>query len=109
MAVKNPPDGIFCANDTAAVCAIRHAKKRGIRIPEDLAIIGFNNDAICEIIEPMLSSVHRPAEEMGVAAVMKAMAILGLDQKAGAANNNNVTLKTHLVVRDSSRRLSPYH
>jgi hypothetical protein len=46
---------------------------------------------------------------MGVAAVMKAMAILGLDQKAGAANNNNVTLKTHLVVRDSSRRLSPYH
>jgi LacI family transcriptional regulator len=98
----NRPDGIFCANDTAAVSAIQYAKKKGIRIPEDLAIIGFNDDPICKIVEPSLSSVHHPAVEMGEAAVKQVLAML--DEETETETINRVTLNTYVVVRASSNR-----
>lgn len=93
-------DGIVCANDTAAVSTLKYAKKLGIKIPEELAIIGFNNDPVCEIIEPSLSSVHHPAEEMGQAAINKAISII----ENGLTEAENITLETHLIIRESSRR-----
>ena len=59
------PDGVFGANDIAAVCAIQMAKKVGKKVPEDVAVIGFNDDPICEIVDPPLSSMYHPAYEMG--------------------------------------------
>lgn len=112
LGLQYPPDGIFCANDTAAVSAIHCAKTRGIRIPEELAIIGFNDDPICTIIEPTLSSVHHPAVEMGKAAVQEVMVMLkndspdqaGADQKVGNGLTNLI-LDTSVVMRASSNRL----
>lgn len=101
--MDNPPNGIFCANDTAAVSAIQCAKERGIKIPEDLAIIGFNNDPICKIIDPQLSSIHHPAEEMGKTAVSQALDILNGD--IDAETSTSVTLDTFVVTRASSNRL----
>lgn len=98
----NPPDGIFCANDTTAVSAIRCAKRRGIKVPDELAVIGFNDDPICEIIDPPLSSVHHPATEMGSAAVRQALAILAGNQESPPASR--VTLDTYVVARASSDR-----
>jgi len=102
MALDNPPDGIFCTNDTAAVSAIQYAKGNGIRIPEDLAIIGFNNDPICQIIDPPLSSVDHPAWEMGKAAFMQAMSLLSKEN--GTPVDNKITLDTRVIVRASSDR-----
>lgn len=98
----NPPDGIFCANDTAAVSAIQCAKKRGISIPEELSIIGFNNDPICQIVEPQLSSIDHPAEEMGKAAVTQALALLAGQEESEI--EKSITLDTHLVSRESTSR-----
>lgn len=103
LSMRNPPDGIFCANDAAAVSAIQYAKSRGIRIPEDLAIIGFNNDPICEIVDPQLSSVDHPAVEMGEAAIRQALAML--KGEIGMDSASRMTLETQVVVRASSRRL----
>lgn len=100
LAIRPPIDGIVCANDTAAVSAIKYAKSQGIRIPEELAIIGFNNDPICEIIEPTLSSVHHPAEQMGEAAVTRTLNII----ENKVTEVDNITLETHLIVRASSQR-----
>ncbi|PHN01633.1 LacI family DNA-binding transcriptional regulator [Flavilitoribacter nigricans] len=102
LELENPPDGIFCANDTAAVSAIQYAKKMGIRIPEELAIIGFNNDPICEIIDPPLSSVDHPAVEMGEAAIKQALAML--EGEIATDSATRVTLDTQVVVRASSLR-----
>lgn len=99
----NPPDGIFCANDTAGVSAIRYAKKKGIKIPEELAIMGFNNDPICEIIEPELSSVVHPAIEMGEKAVEQVLGIL--NKPSEDRSSLSVILSTEVVVRDSTNRL----
>lgn len=102
LKMKHMPDAIFCANDTAAVSAIMYAKKQGIRIPDDLAIIGFNNDPICEIVDPPLSSVSHPAVEMGESVVDKALAILDGDEKEEFSSI--VLLETKVIMRASSNK-----
>tara|TARA_R110000868_G_scaffold166541_3_gene400550 strand:- start:372 stop:1403 length:1032 start_codon:yes stop_codon:yes gene_type:complete len=100
--LNNPPDGIFAPGDIMAVSAIQCAKKRGIKIPEELAVIGFNNDPISEIIEPNLSTITHPAEKMGKAAaeiILKYLKSLKKDEV------KEITfLNTEVLVRESSER-----
>ncbi|AOW20576.1 LacI family DNA-binding transcriptional regulator [Urechidicola croceus] len=100
--LKNPPDGIFSANDTAAVSAIQCAKKRGLKVPEDVAVIGFNDDPIASIIDPGLSSITHPAVKMGQTSAKK---ILNHLKKSKKDDLTEITfLNTEVVVRESSKR-----
>lgn len=100
--LKNPPDGIFSSNDTTAVAAIKVAKKRKLKVPDDLAIIGFNNDPISEIIEPSLSTITHPAFEMGQTSAEK---ILSLLESPTTDEVKEITfLNTEVLVRESSKR-----
>src|SRR5690606_30375510 len=65
LKLEAPPDGIFSANDTAAVSAVMCAKKLGVEVPDQLAVIGFNDDPIASIMQPSLSTVSHPASKMG--------------------------------------------
>lgn len=56
-------DGLFCAGDDMAALAIQAAKESGLCIPEDLRIIGVNNDPICSMIRPTMSSVELPVAD----------------------------------------------
>ncbi len=94
------PDGIFCANDTSAVAAIQVAKTLDIDIPGSLAIIGFNDDPICQIVDPSLSSITHPAHEMGAICVQKLLAQL----EGKIDRYETVVLPTDLVVRSSTNR-----
>jgi LacI family transcriptional regulator len=102
LSMDNRPDGIFCANDTAAVSAIQCAKRKGIAVPQELAIIGFNDDPICQIIDPPLSSIHHPAVEMGQMAIGQVLGMLG--GEIGIHTASSVTLDTYVVMRASSNR-----
>lgn len=62
-------DGIFAVSDPIAATALVKLKKRGIRVPEDIKIIGFGNDPIGELIEPNLSTITQMPLEMGVEAI----------------------------------------
>jgi DNA-binding LacI/PurR family transcriptional regulator len=106
----NPPDGIFVVNDTAAVGAIQIAKKRGLRIPEDIAIIGFNDDPIASIIDPGLTTISHPAVKMGQTSAKKILNHLKSAKKSPEApRKDNITevtfLNTEVVVRASSHRM----
>ncbi|MCB0533364.1 MAG: LacI family DNA-binding transcriptional regulator [Lewinellaceae bacterium] len=101
LGLPNPPDSIFSANDTAAVSAIQFAKSAGVRIPEDLAIIGFNNDPLCMIIDPPLSSVGHPAADMGRIAVQQ---ILQIKSAEGKLVPQTIMLNTAVIARASSLR-----
>lgn len=59
------PDAIFAANDTAAIGAMQVFKKRGFKIPEDIAFVGFTESKMGTIIDPPLTSVLQPAIEIG--------------------------------------------
>jgi DNA-binding LacI/PurR family transcriptional regulator len=98
----NPPDGLFSANDTAAVGALLLAKKEGIRIPEDLAIIGFNDDPVTSIVEPSLSTVSHPARKMGELSSQKILE--HSRDNLGSSVSEITMLDTEIIVRDSSRR-----
>lgn len=99
---ENPPDGIFTTNDTSAVAAIKAAKKMGVRIPEDLAIIGFNDDPIATIIEPQLSTGTHPAVKMGEISATKVLEHL---KNPKSQDFMEITLlNTDVIVRESSKR-----
>jgi LacI family transcriptional regulator len=101
--LDEPPDGIFSANDTAAVSAIVCAKQRGLKVPEDLAVIGFNDDFIASIIDPPMSTVSHPAHQMGQ---ISAKRILEHSLQTYDANTTEITvLNTEVIVRASSLRI----
>lgn len=93
------PDAIFSANDTAAVGAIQVLKSINLRIPEDIAIVGFNNDPISSIIEPSLTTIAQPAFEMGKLAAEQVFKQKG---DANVVASETIKLKTRLIIRDSS-------
>lgn len=96
---KPYPDGIFAINDASAVIVIKFLKKKGIRIPEEVAVIGFNNDPFCEIVEPSLTTVMLPCYELGRLSVE--MLIKRINDHSIA--NETITLKSKLIIRNSSR------
>ena len=94
------PDGVFSANDTAAVFCIKHLKEAGIRIPQDIAFAGFNNDPISKIVEPNLTTVNYSGYEIGEAAVSSL--INHLSGLSSVKTTNTIILRSDLIIRESS-------
>ncbi len=66
MRAPDPPTAIFCGNEQTAMGAYKALKERGLRIPEDVAIVGFDNqEIIASHLRPALSTVALPHHEMG--------------------------------------------
>lgn len=102
LKMKQKPDGVFSSNDTAAVHCMIRLKAAGIRIPEDIAFAGFNNDPISKIIEPNLTTVNYSGYSVGEAAVTSLT-----NHLKGISNiktTNTIVLRSELIVRDSSRK-----
>ena len=100
--MKNRPDGIFAGNDMAAASLMFELKKAGVAVPGEIAIAGFNNTYISGIVEPSLTTVNYPSEEMGRVAASKLMELL--DQESQPASHD-IILEHELIVRESSLRL----
>ncbi|MET0466628.1 MAG: LacI family DNA-binding transcriptional regulator [Chitinophagaceae bacterium] len=100
---KTPfPDGAFITNDfTAAVC-LQTLKEHGVRIPEDIAIVGFNNDKICKFVDPNLTTINYPGFDMGVIAAKNM--IQHLEGKSAIDTTSKIVIHSELIVRESSRR-----
>lgn len=97
------PDAIFSTNDASAVMCINEMKKRGVKIPEQIAVAGFNDEPISTVIEPNLTTVHYPGHEMGE--VCASILIRKLAD-AGQVDLNRVVLRHKLIIRDSTKRIS---
>lgn len=97
------PDAFFANNDMAAVGAMLACKSAGLRVPEDVGIVGFSNWQFCSMIDPSLSSVAQPGFNMGAKATE---ILLDLVEKKIQLNefSNSVVLETELLIRKSSVR-----
>jgi len=102
LKLEEKPDGIFAANDVSAVSLMTELKRHGFRIPEDMAIVGFNNGHVSRIVEPALTTINYPAMEMGRIAASSLISML--DRKSQVATQR-VVLKHELIIRGSSRRI----
>ena len=102
FSLANPPDGIFAVNDLTAAETMIIAKEHGIKIPEDLAIVGFTNGQIAQLTDPRLSSVEQFGYNIGREAVK--MLIKRLETVPNDYPVETKVIKTKLVVKGSSRR-----
>ncbi|MDR3120769.1 MAG: LacI family transcriptional regulator [Clostridiales bacterium] len=95
---NKPPDAIFASNDLSAIGCIEALRDAGIRVPEDVSVIGCDDIDICELLRPPMTTVRTRFESQGVIAVELLMGMLkggrrGLTQK----------IESRLIIRDSCR------
>lgn len=100
LRLKERPDAIFAINDYAALEMMHEIKKAGLRIPEDIAVMGFNNETICRFVQPSLSSVDHPADTMGAAATEILIQQIEREDLTPVKR----LVPSRLVVRESSHR-----
>lgn len=103
LQMDSRPDGIFSSNDACAVSCIRELKHAGFRVPQDIAVAGFNNDPLSKVIEPNLTTINYPGHEMGEVAA--STLIRRLDLQHGASLNT-IVLRHELIIRESTLKLS---
>lgn len=89
-------DAIFAGDDTAAMAAIMALQQAGKRVPEDVAVVGFNNDTMTGYINPPLTTVHAPTGEVARTAAKQLFHLI-----RGEATGNKILFETELVVRRS--------
>ena len=92
-----PVDAVFAASDLMAAGALRALRTAGRRVPEDVAVVGFEDSAVARYAQPPLTTVRQPIEEMGRQATR-----LLLARMAGEAGGMHLVLDTELVVRAST-------
>ncbi|HEX2628584.1 MAG TPA: LacI family DNA-binding transcriptional regulator [Chitinophagaceae bacterium] len=94
------PDGAFITNDFSAAVCMRKLKEHGISIPGDIAVVGFNNDAISKIVEPQLTTIHYPGMDMGEIAARNL--INHLKGTSNIKHTNTIVVRSDLIIRESS-------
>lgn len=97
LSTPERPTAVFLANDLMAIGAVQAAKEAGLRVPQDLAVVGFDDISLASYLDPPLTTVRMPKYELGRQAVAKLLQIM-----AGASPGGEVILATELVVRRSS-------
>ncbi len=98
LARPDPPTAVFAFNDTMAIGVLRAASARGLRVPADLSVVGFDDTAEATITVPPLTTVRQPLAEMGRTAV----SLLLRQLHNRRLEPLRVELETRLVVRDST-------
>ncbi|RSD08383.1 LacI family DNA-binding transcriptional regulator [Amycolatopsis eburnea] len=96
LARKDPPTAVFAASDEMAVGALLAARAAGLRVPDDLAVVGFDDIEVASLVDPALTTVAQDKPGFGTAA---AGALLAMIENVGAPEP--VRLPTKLVIRDS--------
>ena len=93
-------DAVFCSNDQMALGVLHYANAHGIRIPQDLAVIGFDNLTEAAYFTPSLSTVTHPLRELGALAVKTLLHYI--DTPTANQAPEEIILKTELILRDST-------
>lgn len=93
------PDAIFAVNDPVAIGAFQRIKEAGLKIPDDIAIVGFSNNKILSLIEPKMTTVNQPSFDMGKIA---AEVLIKKIENSRWIKNESIVLGTELIIRDSA-------
>ena len=103
MKMKPLPDGLFITNDFVAAVCMKTLKENDLIIPDDIAIVGFNNDAIAKLIEPTLSTINYPGKDMGE--IVARNLINHLKGISDIHQTNTIIVRSDLIIRESSLKL----
>jgi LacI family transcriptional regulator, galactose operon repressor len=101
LGMDDPPTAIFAANDLSAIETIEVAQSRGVRVPDDLSVVGFDNVPESMVVDPPLTTIDQSIQQMGFEAVRLLVSLIDEPDQPVA----DVVLPTELVVRQSTRSL----
>jgi LacI family transcriptional regulator len=104
MATEPRPDAILTASDRITTSTMTLLHRKNLRIPQDVALVGFSNTVLAEVLNPSLTSVHQPAFEIGRKATEMLLSII--NSKRPITEFENVILPTELFIRSSSAKKS---
>ena len=103
--LPEPPTAIFAGSDETAVGVIESARTRGLRVPEDLSVVGFDDTRLARFVSPPLTTVRQPLLEMGGVALRTALRLAAGEK----LDSHHVELATQLVVRHSTAHRPDEH
>ena len=101
LEMEKLPDAVFAANDRFAAGCMQAVKKAGIAIPDQIAFAGFNNEPLCCVIEPNLTTIDYNGFHLGQESARQLLDIINM----GASNACNLVLKHQLITRGSSQKI----
>jgi len=97
------PDAIIGSDDTVAMAAMKVIKESGLKIPENIAVVGFNDDPFSSFLEPSLTTVSQPAYLMGMKAMEKILQMITGDIEINFWET--IVMESALVIRESTKKL----
>jgi LacI family transcriptional regulator len=103
LQLKQRPTAVLASNDLSAIGAFRAIRLAGLRIPEDISVVGFDDIAFAEFTHPPLATIRLSRTELGQKAFDALIHILRGESKKG----KEYTVETHLVVRESTGPVAP--
>jgi LacI family transcriptional regulator len=98
--LMNPPTAVFASNDEMAIGVLRSFREGGIKVPEEIAVAGFDDIQISSLIHPSLTSVHVDISDLGSLAAERLIEILANGTKRKTIKS--IVLPCRLVIRDST-------
>jgi LacI family transcriptional regulator, galactose operon repressor len=98
LSLTQPPTAIFAVNDECAAGVMEAARAKGLQVPKNVSVVGFNDALIARLLSPPLTSVHQPLREMGLVALRTALRLAAGE----TIDSHHVELATELVVRSST-------
>jgi LacI family transcriptional regulator len=102
LRVSPPPEAVFVASDSMAVGALKAIRAAGLRVPEDVALVGFDDIPLAAAVEPPLTTVHQPIDQLGFLAASTLIDLLETAAfETGGNGARHIVLPTELVVRAS--------
>jgi len=101
LTAKRPPDGVFCYNDPTAMGAMQAALDQGMRIPQDLAVVGSGNVRYAKFLRVPLSTIDQHSDDIGVRAATLALKLI---ESKTPPKPKSILLSPQLVERESSAR-----
>jgi len=99
--LAKPPTAVFAGSDETALGVIEAARSRGLRVPEELSVVGFDDTQLAKLSSPPLTTVRQPLREMGAVAMRTALRLVAGEE----LDSHHVELATQLVERRSTARL----
>ena len=102
LALKNRPDAVYVAGDYAALGALQVLNTKGIKMPQEIALVGFGNEPFTAMVSPTITSIEQHSSEIGQQAAKTFLK--HVKQKSFTQTLNKIILNAELVVRDSSKK-----
>lgn len=91
------PSALFCSNDLLALAAMRDLRTQGLRVPQDISVMGFDGIPLGELMSPVLASVVQPSEQIGAVALRTLVAAIGHSPQADAGSRPASCVLAHAI------------